>query len=468
MFSIARGRLAARPLGLVASAVALVLISRVVTGATTALPAQPSTAAPLSPGSTIATPTRVPAVAPPDGLAATGPDSLGRIDQAIGVWTANLRDDRADFLSATQLGLDYYQRARIGGDVEDDVRAEAAISAALTAYPDYPPADEIESVLRYTTHDFGAALGLADHLLGRDPRDVAALATRGDAELELGEYANAGSDFQALQTSSPGAATTARLAHLAWLRGDSLGADRLADAAAAEARSAGIGGPSLSWYDYLVGYLAFQNGELDRSAAAYGQALSDWPGSYLALSGFAKTRAAQGRFDEAIDLEKRAIAIVPQPQVLADLGDLYALTGHPDLAAQQYATVRAIANLAAIQRQVYNRALVMFDVNHQEHLDEALTLATAELAVRKDIYGWDAYAWALLANGRPADAAVAMVHATALGTRDPLLAYHAGMIALANHQTGQARTLLQEALSVNAGFDLLQAQRALKALQALQ
>jgi tetratricopeptide (TPR) repeat protein len=150
------------------------------------------------------------------------------------------------------------------------------------------------------------------------------------------------------------------------------------------------------------------------------------------------------------------------------LGDLYQLTGESKLAEQQYATVRAIARLAAINKQVYNRQLVLFDANHGVNLAEALDLAEQELAVRKDTYGYDAYAWALLANGRAAEADEAMAHALSLGTRDAQLLYHAGMIAQALGDQARARTLLSDALALNPGFDPLQAVRARAALEELR
>ena len=158
---------------------------------------------------------------------------------------------------------------------------------------------------------------------------------------------------------------------------------------------------------------------------------------------------------------------MPQPEFVAALGDLYALSARKSDAEAQYELVRAIAHLASIQAQVYNRQLVLFDANHGENLANALALAQRELAVRKDVYGWDALAWALYANRRYADAATAMQTARALGTVDPLLDYHQGMIDAALGRTEQARQLLNAALERNPGFDPLQAARARSTLNAL-
>ena len=201
----------------------------------------------------------------------------------------------------------------------------------------------------------------------------------------------------------PGGPVTARLARLASLQGDLATALATADRSVSEVESAGVTGAGLAWYRYLAGFIAFQAGDLEAAGSRFAAALADQPGSFIVLNGLARVRAAQGRLDEAIALDRQAIAIVPQPEFLAELGDLYKLSGQPALAEQQYATVRAIADLASIEKQVYNRQLVLFDVNHGERLAEALALAQAELAVRKDVYGYDAFAWALLANGRAAE-----------------------------------------------------------------
>ena len=113
------------------------------------------------------------------------------------------------------------------------------------------------------------------------------------------------------------------------------------------------------------------------------------------------------------------------------------------------------SGLAAINQQVYNRELVLFYADHDFKLDEALDLATKELDARKDIYGYDALAWALFKNDRFVEAAEAIVEAMQLGTQDPNLYYHAGKIY---HQLGdleQATQYLERALRLNPKFSVL-------------
>jgi tetratricopeptide (TPR) repeat protein len=403
----------------------------------------------------------------PDGPPPAVAQSLDRMDQAIRVWAANLARDGEDFVSATNLADLYYRRGRVTGNLDDYTRAKEAVNRALAAYPGGVGAQLLRGQLLFATHDFVKALDAAQAIQAAHPDQVAALATFGDAELELGQYDAAARSFDELAKRAPGPAVTARLAHLAALRGQLSNADALAARAIREAAAAGTAPADRSWYEYLAGYLAFQFGELTNTERHFRAAIADWPGSYLALAGLARTRAAQGATSEAITLYQKAIAIVPQPEFLAGLGDLYALTGRMQDAAAQYATVRAIADVSKAEAQLYNRELVLFDANHGQHLDEGVALAERELAVRKDVYGWDAYAWALFASGRYEDADRAMRSARALGNIDPLLDYHQGMIDAALGRTAAARRLLSAALDRNPGFDVLQVTRARATLAGL-
>jgi tetratricopeptide (TPR) repeat protein len=403
----------------------------------------------------------------PGGAPAVVTQSLDQIDRAVKVWSANLARDDKDFVSATYLAELYYSRARLTGNVDDYSRAKEAVTLALAAYPGGIGAQILRAQLLFATHDFANALSAARAIYRANPDQVPALATVGDAQLELGQYDAAARSFDELARRAPGAAVTARLAHVAALRGHDAQADALAARAIREAAAVATAPADRSWYEYLAGYLAFQFGELTSAERDFRAAVADWPGSYLALAGLAKTRAAQGATAEAITFYQRAIAIVPQPEFLAGLGDLYAMTGRSQDAAAQYATVRAIADLSKAQAQLYNRQLVLFDANHGKNLAEGLTLAERELAVRKDVYGYDAYAWALYASGRYVDADRAMLSARAEGTVDALLDYHQGMIDAALGRADQARQLLTAALQRNPGFDPLQAARARATLATL-
>jgi hypothetical protein len=71
----------------------------------------------------------------------------------------------------------------------------------------------------------------------------------------------------------------------------------------------------------------------------------------------------------------------------------------------------------------------------------ALRPAEDELVARHDIYGYDALAWALLANGRADEVRATMAEALALGSGNATLLYHAGMIGARLGNDGASATL---------------------------
>jgi hypothetical protein len=186
------------------------------------------------------------------------------------------------------------------------------------------------------------------------------------------------------------------------------------------------------------------------------------------VAGRARADAALGNIDAAIAGYRAAIAISPQPDTLTLLGDLLAESGDARAAAEQYATVHVIAHLQGSGGLVYNRQLALFEVNHAENVADALALSERELKDRKDVYGYDTYAWALLANGRSADADAAMAKALALGTRDATMLYHAGEIALAVGDGARGRRLLEDALGIRGALDPLAAARAAASLASIR
>jgi tetratricopeptide (TPR) repeat protein len=362
----------------------------------------------------------------------------------------------------------YLQRGRATGDSATYSQAEAALRRALAMAPADLSAKTLLASSLATMHDFAGALATATSVLQARPGDPAALAVAGDAELETGQYDKAAATYAQLATTSPGsAAVLARQARLAWLRADLDGARSLAAQATAAGVSAGAFGTGLAFYPAFQGQLELEQGRYAAAADFYTQALDDAPGWHVAVAGLGRTRAAQGDLAGAVTLLRQAVATVPQPDYLAALGDVLTARGDQRGAAQQYATVALTGQLANLNRQLFNRQLVLFDADHRRDAAAAVRLAQAELSVRRDVYGWDALSWALLADGQAGQARAASDHALALGSHDPRLLYHAGMIAAGQGDRVRATTLLRSALTISPSFDPVQAPRAAATLATL-
>ena len=407
----------------------------------------------------------------PQPLAAGDPTADSRsdlptADVQIAFWSKRVDGHPSAYIDLTYLGQAFARKARETSDVGYYVRAEAALRRALRTNPKYVPAAASLSTVLFSLHDFRGALALARPIVD-DPRGVQALATLGDAHLALGRYGRAQAAYNRLLAFDASPSAYSRLAFLADLRGDTDQALALMDRAARLAHQSGDYGESLAFYAFQIGELSFRAGRIELAESHYRAALRLFENYPLALGGLAKAKAALGEYGSAIRLYRRTTEIVPQPDLLAALGDVYATVGNTRAAREHYGAVELIGKLAKINRQVYNRQLALFYADHDRRLSDARRLALAELRVRKDVYGYDAAAWTSYKSGRLAEARRFSERALALGTRDSRLYYHAGMIANAQGRTGEARRLLSEALRLNPHFDLLMAPIAMATLDEL-
>jgi tetratricopeptide (TPR) repeat protein len=407
------------------------------------------------------------AVSPPAPALASGSEALlAALDHEIGLWAASLAANEGDYIAATRLGGLHLQRARITGDLGDYDRALEASERAVAADPIFWAGHTLRATVLFALHDFSGALAEAQTTFAADPNQLDALAVIGDASLELGDLPAAASAYADLAEDSPSPPVWSRLAHLAFLRGDATVALEVANRAVAAVDPA-EDSAGAAFYRYQLGELHRLLGNLPPAAAALEDSLSALDGYVPAAAALANVREAQGRRTEAIELLESAATARPQPEILAALGDLYALDGDEAKAEQQYALVERIATLARAGGGIYDRQLILFAADHGRGVELAVSAAAASLEHRKDVYGYDAYAWALLAAGRVDEASAAITGALALGTPDPRIAYHAGMIAAASGEDVEARQFLEQAVSGSAALPPLQAQRATEALAAL-
>jgi tetratricopeptide (TPR) repeat protein len=398
--------------------------------------------------------------------ASGGTDALLRaIDHEIGLWTASLRANPGDFIAATMVGSLHERRARITGDLADYQVALEAADRGIEADPIHWPAHVLRASVLFSLHDFPAALDEARRTYDADDTQLQALAVMGDASLELGDVEAADDAYSLLAQRAASPPVWSRLAHLAFITGD---ADRAAELARrAIAESGDEPAESQAFYRYQVGELHRAAGRLGEAEAAYREALQILEGHIPASAGLGRVLEAKGDRAGAIELLERATLRLPQPELVAALGDLHALAGDHDRAEQQYALVERIAELARATGTAYDRQLVLFAADHDRGVADAVAMATAELEARPDVYGYDALAWALYRDGQLERAAHAAGQAMRLGTPDPRLAYHAGMIAAAQGRSADALMLLRQASEGAAYLPPLQAVELQRALADL-
>ena len=410
----------------------------------------------------------------PDALLVPQPTGTAH---AIQTAQAALARNPNDAQGYATLGAAYFQRARETGDVGDYQLAEEALNRSLDIdSADFSAGEALGTMAEVCMgeHRFTDALTYAQKALSLDSGDVSPFAIVGDAYADMGDYGKAASAYARLtppeMTLSPRAAYArdSRLSYLRFIAGDTAAAIGLMKTAITEGVEAQLQSENLAWLYYELGEYQTQAGDAASADAAYLAALHAHPGDYRALAALARLRANNGRVADAIVLYQRAIAIVPMPIFISELGDLYQRQGNRGEAQKQFALVEYIGLLGHINQVLHNRDLALFYADHDLNLDEALDLAQKELEIRRDVYTWDALAWALYKNGKLADAAHASEKAQQFGTRDSLLLFHAGMIAERLGQREKAIGELKQALEINPHFHLAYASAAREKLAALE
>ena len=412
------------------------------------------------------------------GSLCAGPAPASETDRQIQTLQERAKHSADTAAIYDELGLAYLQKARETGDVEYFDLAAKTLKKCLAAEPqDFRAADPlVHMALVYMgEHDFVNALAYSQKAIALGAGNLTAFAVEGDAYTDMGKYEDAAAAYNTLRrlgavVSSPTKLAymlDSRMAYLSFLRGDSAEAIRLMKSAITAGLQTNVPKENLAWLYFELGERYFQAGELGNAEMSYQAGIAADPNHYRSLAGLAKVRAAQGRADDAIRLYQQSLAIIPFPQYVEELGDLYQRLGKTKDAQQEYDLVEYIAHLSNLNQVLANRELAVFYADRHIRLPEALQLAQRELTVRSDIYSWDALAWVLYQNGRMKEASDAMGKALQLKTNDSLLLFHAGMINRALGHDDAAKDYLSRALALNPHFHVLYDDVAIRTLAEL-
>ena len=346
----------------------------------------------------------------------------------------------------------YIQKGRQTGDITYFNLATKSLQEALRLQPNLEAAHRHLAFVLYSLHDFAGATSEATRAIELDSRDSYAYGVLGDARLETGRYEEAAATYARMIAIKDDLYSYSRRSGLETITGNN-------DAAIADLRRAIAAGiqsseppEAVAWAQVMLAQDYFMMGRLDDAYTAGTASLNTYPAYHRALALLGQVRAAQGRFDDAADFYRRAIAVIPLPEYAAALGDVYVKLGRQKDADEQRRLVEFIAHLNTLNRVLYNRVLVDYYADHDLEHRQALDLAAGEFKIRQDIYGHDALAWALYRDGK-LDAALAhIVSALRFKTTDARLYFHAGMIYAALGRNDLARTMLKRALAINPRF----------------
>lgn len=398
----------------------------------------PATASPTSPSP-------VPVVPFPSVVTDTSTAPTQRM--IIGL-QARLQTDPSNSEAWLGLGAAFLQRVRETADPSLYPRAQAAFLKAR----DLSPGDPLPLVglgtLELARHEFGQALRTGRQALSMVPELSTATGVVVDALVELGRYDEASTAVQQMIDARPDLASYARVSYVRELFGDLPGAL----AAMEQAVQAGGGASENNAYVLVqAGNLLVLTGRRHDADAAYSQALRLFPDFPAALAAQGRAAVARGDLASARALFDHAAAIVPLPEYVIALGEVQTASGDTAAAADSYALARVETALFKANGVVVDLELALFEADHGDAAT-ALQLAQRAYADRPTLKAADALAWALYKNGRFAEARVHSAQALRLHTPDPVLLYHAGVIAAAANDPVAALRDLRASLALDPGF----------------
>lgn len=362
----------------------------------------------------------------------------------------NLRPAPSNAAECNRLAEHCLAQGRETGDLRWYLEARKALRKASEFGTTNPVTLRNAAWLATVFHQFDDAIDYAQRALVSAPSDALSYGVLCDAFLETGRYDEAREAAGKMLDLRPGLSSYSRAAHLLWLHGETTGAITLMRDAveAGHPRS-----EACAWARTQLAELLFKAGDLAGSARECRLALRFFPGHSSALAGLGRVAAARGAYVEAIGHYKQAAAGQPQIPHLLELGALYRETGE---------TTRALELYRDIEYKVHERerqgfsgdelSLAMLYADGNRNLDTALSLARMEADGHRTVQAYQTLAWVLHRQGKHRDAEQALTQALRLGTREPLLLYHAGKIYQALGDHARMRHSLEAALQMNPQF----------------
>ena len=319
----------------------------------------------------------------------------------------------------------YLQIIRETGDTSVYVKIEKVLDRLEKYHPNTAQIFAKRAEIANGLHDFKGGLEYINKAISLDQSQALFYGIRSDSEIELGMYEKAEQSLQQMIDLKPNFSSFSRVAYQRELHGDTEGA-LLALTAAISSGSAHL--ENMAWAYTESGKLHIIN---DQKAAEqnFWQALELYPEYAPALEGLARIAYIQGEMETAELYYLRAFTALPVASYAIYLGNFYQAIGEVDKSQAHY----ALADLAYLNagKTNVNLEYALFLADHGD-IKEALKLAQSAYNTHPSIFAADVYAWAHYKNGQFGEAKSYISEALRLGEYDPLILYHAGIIAEAS------------------------------------
>ena len=367
--------------------------------------------------------------------------SRAELSTTVTAMTARLASRPDDAAAVVHLANALMRLQRVNNDGRAVITAETHLRSFLKAAPEHYEARRMLAAVLLSQHRFADAIAEAGRARAADPRDAWNYGVIGDGYMELGEYDRAFEAFDRMGQLAPGPAAYARVAYALEIKGDLPAAleymQRAADGTTPNDPE------SQAWHDAQVGDLLLQLGRTAEARLRYERAAATFPAHPFAMQGLARIRMLDGDLPAARLLLQAELAKQPTPELASLVGDLSTALGDREGAAPYLRMAEQVERAAWADGPRQPQALARFLVDHDRHIDEAVSLAEEATRARRDIFTMDTAAAAYWQAGRLAEARGAADAALRTGSRDARLLWHAAEIQAASGNVTTARDLLQ-------------------------
>ena len=342
----------------------------------------------------------------------------------------------------------YIQKSRETADTSYYSKCDSLLADALKLEPMNGDIIAAQASVAYGRHDFVKGLDLAQQALVINPNRPVYYGLVGDGQIELGQYPEAAASFQTMVNKRPDLSSFNRVGYIRELYGDIAGAKT----ALSSAISSGSSFSENTAYSQVELAKLLGRTDLDAATNIYRQALETRADFPPALEGLGKIAFARGDYAGALKYFNQAFDSLPLAQYATDLGDTYATQGNKTKATQQYylATIAFDKSSTGGVNNDYEKSVFLND--HDMDLQKANALLVKSLSVRPNIFTKDALAWNYYKLKDYTKAQASIESALEIGSTEPIINYHAGMIAAKLGQTDIAKTYLQKAFSQDRYF----------------
>lgn len=361
-----------------------------------------------------------------------------------------LKENPDDIKSLLALANAYIMEGRISGNYAYyDKAAYKTIAKILDKKPNQYDALLLKSLLQLSQHHFAEGLSTAQLCAGINPNNAFVYGLLVDANIEMGNYADALDAADKMVSIRPDIRSYSRIAYLREIHGDYQGAiDAMKLAVTAGVPSE----ESTEWCRVQLGRLYEHVGQIDKAEYQYKLSLAARPAYANALNGMARIATHKNKTDSAIIFLEQASTLINDLDIRQNLATAYQRAGNSRKAEQLFAELlKENANNASLavddpEAGHYSDKEIAYLYIQLNKKDEALEHALAEYNRRpKNIDVNEMMAWIHYKRDEIKKAMPYVEQAMRTGSKNPTLLTIAGLVNYKSGNIAKGKLLLEEA-----------------------